>query len=207
MQGKSFNAFHVHFTDSAIGRLSVDTPLTRDKYITDMSTLYTRTIGVADESNINKIDMPSGAAHCIAVRNPNYRCFADAHAITENVIQTIAELRSQVCYELHPSISRTSISIVQNSIRLLPNLNIILGQEAKHKSILALVDKALRRITNKNPNNEPFTVKIIGNQRDSLSSSLLSMLVDRYGTNCRIVCVADPSAILSSDNESGLSVS
>lgn len=59
------------------------------------------------------------------------------------------------------------------------------------EGVKVYLDVALRTVLKKNPDVEPFTVKITGGPDGDVAGNLMNILFRDYGSNCKIVAVAD----------------
>ncbi len=59
------------------------------------------------------------------------------------------------------------------------------------EGVVVYLDVALRRTLNIDPKKQPFTVKITGGPDGDVAGNLIRILYRDYGSNCKIVAVAD----------------
>lgn len=68
------------------------------------------------------------------------------------------------------------------------------------EGVVVYLDVALRKMMNINPNESPFTIKITGGPDGDVAGNLIKILFREYGTNCKVVGIADGFGVAEDPN-------
>lgn len=218
VHGRGFNGFHVRFRDIARGGVRAICPIGIEQYARESERLYDEAYGLSFAQQLKNKDIPEGGAKAAILVAPGARvsrsvkgfvdCLLDLITPDEKVNARIVDRLGfkELLYlgpdeNITPELINWIVDRAQR--RGYPTPAALMsskpGAGINHKEygvtsegVVVFLDTSLKSI-GINPSEQPFTVKITGGPDGDVGGNCLRILHREYGSNARIVGIADGS--------------
>jgi len=233
VHGQGFDGFHNRFQNIARGGLRLVSPNSPEQYAMESSRCYDEVYGLSYAQQLKNKDIPEGGSKAVVLVNLDNCTAEQRHRVMRNSVRgfTDAMLDLMVGTREHmvDYLGFDELIYLGPDEQIIPeDIDWIIQQAGRrgypipaafmsskplaginHKEygvtsegVAVFLDVALR--TNGiNPNEEEFSVKITGGPDGDVAGNLMRILFREYGTNVKIVGVADGSGC--AEDPAGLS--
>lgn len=225
VSGRAFDGFHVRFRDIARGGVRIVRPAGREQYALESERHYDECYGLASAQQLKNKDIPEGGSKGVILAQPEADFEQVGHAYADALLDLIAPApalftlhqdylkRNELLY-LGPdeNVSNDLIVWIINRARLrghpMPNsfMSSKPGAGINHKQygvtsegVTVFLETALKEV-GIDPRSQPFTVKITGGPDGDVAGNEILILDREYGSNVRILGIADGSGTLEDPN-------
>lgn len=218
VHGRGFNGFHVRFRDIARGGLRAIRTRSEEQHALEAERLYDEAYNLAFAQQLKNKDIPEGGAKAAILLDPYARLDRGVKGFVDGLLDLITpdeDVRARIVDHLGheellylgPDENITPEFIVwiadRAARRGYPQPNAFMsskpGAGINHKEygvtsegVNVFLDVALNAI-GIDPRSEPFTVKMTGGPDGDVGGNLISILNRDYGSNARVVAIADGS--------------
>jgi len=225
VNGRSFTGFHVRFRDIARGGVRAVIPRGVDQHALESERLYDEVYDLASAQHLKNKDIPEGGAKAIVLIEPGALLQRSVKGFVDSLIDLITPEEStksrvidrfghdELLY-LGPdeNITPDLISWIVDRARRrgYPMPNALMsskpGAGINHKEygvtsegVTVFLDSALKHI-GIDPQSQPFTIKLTGGPDGDVAGNEIKILNRDYGSNARIVGIADGSGCAEDPN-------
>jgi glutamate dehydrogenase len=229
VHGRGFNGFHVRFRDIARGGLRAVRTRSEEQHALEAERLYDEAYNLAFAQQLKNKDIPEGGAKAAILLDPYARLDRGVKGFVDGLLDLITPdeaIRARVVDHfghdellyLGPDENITPEFIVWIAARAgrrgYPQPSAFMsskpGAGINHKEygvtsegVNVFLDVSLQAI-GIDPRTQPFTVKMTGGPDGDVGGNLINILNRDYGTNARVVGIADGSG--SGEDPDGLDI-
>lgn len=218
VHGRGFNGFHVRFRDIARGGVRAICPIGIEQFGREAERLYDEAYGLAFAQQLKNKDIPEGGAKAAILVAPGARPSRSVKGFVDSLLDLITpdpaakkrivdrhDMQELLYLGPDENITPELINwiVARAKQRGYPTPAALMsskpGAGINHKEygvtsegVAVFLDVALKAV-GIDPKQQPFTVKITGGPDGDVAGNGIRILHREYGTNARIVGIADGS--------------